>query len=422
MKNFFSWLMLGFTVLLVNDVNGQLLYTTVGNSGEGVVRQINLDGTGNVTININGLATASDAQYSNNGRLIGVSGKTFTQTQQGQISSNVFTYDPATNQTRQITSFIDNFFPSNGTRLFTNAVFKSFSPDGSALAVVGHTLFITPAGPGGDPPSQGLDGRTLTVFRVSDGAQLSQQVMDPNFNGTSSAGAGLSWSPVEDLIAVPVSTSSGNPLASGPTPIVGFNSSGQFLRNLTFPSGGINQQVIEHDMFPSFSPNGVALAYFRSTRFGLSANPSLLDLRISSPAGDRSILSFTPGQLPAGLSWSPDGTQIAFGVGAQPVFFGVQLGYEVDPATASIGIVNVDGSSPTPFLSAPVATPEFFPGTPSAGTPGDVNMDGSISFLDISPFIAILSAGDFQAEADIDQSGAVNFLDIAPFIALLSGQ
>ena len=53
--------------------------------------------------------------------------------------------------------------------------------------------------------------------------------------------------------------------------------------------------------------------------------------------------------------------------------------------------------------------------------PGDVNQDGAVDFLDISPFIGILSVDGFQAEADIDGSGAVNFLDISPFIEILSG-
>ena len=52
---------------------------------------------------------------------------------------------------------------------------------------------------------------------------------------------------------------------------------------------------------------------------------------------------------------------------------------------------------------------------------GDVNQDGMVNFLDISPFIGILSSGDIQAEADIDQNGTVNFLDIAPFIGILAG-
>ena len=52
---------------------------------------------------------------------------------------------------------------------------------------------------------------------------------------------------------------------------------------------------------------------------------------------------------------------------------------------------------------------------------GDVNLDGEVDFLDISPFITRLSTTEFQAEADIDGDGNVDFLDIAPFIALLSG-
>ena len=52
----------------------------------------------------------------------------------------------------------------------------------------------------------------------------------------------------------------------------------------------------------------------------------------------------------------------------------------------------------------------------------DVNGDGVVNFLDIAPFIALLSSQEFQAEADIDGNGIVNFLDIGPFIVILSGQ
>ncbi len=54
------------------------------------------------------------------------------------------------------------------------------------------------------------------------------------------------------------------------------------------------------------------------------------------------------------------------------------------------------------------------------GLLGDVNLDDTVDFLDISPLILVLSSGAFQAEADIDQNGEVNFLDIAPFIQVLS--
>jgi len=51
---------------------------------------------------------------------------------------------------------------------------------------------------------------------------------------------------------------------------------------------------------------------------------------------------------------------------------------------------------------------------------GDVDLSGEVNFSDISPFIAVLSGGGFQAEADIDQNGLVDFGDISPFISLLS--
>ena len=50
----------------------------------------------------------------------------------------------------------------------------------------------------------------------------------------------------------------------------------------------------------------------------------------------------------------------------------------------------------------------------------DVNLDGVVNFLDIAPFISVLTFGNFQAEAYCNQDGVVNFLDIAPFITNLT--
>ena len=52
---------------------------------------------------------------------------------------------------------------------------------------------------------------------------------------------------------------------------------------------------------------------------------------------------------------------------------------------------------------------------------GDVNLDGIVSFADISPFIAVVSSGAYQVEADVDLSGDVGFSDVSPFISILSG-
>ena len=52
---------------------------------------------------------------------------------------------------------------------------------------------------------------------------------------------------------------------------------------------------------------------------------------------------------------------------------------------------------------------------------GDVDLNETVDFLDINPFIQVLATGEFQAEADCDESGFVDFLDIQAFINILSG-
>ena len=51
---------------------------------------------------------------------------------------------------------------------------------------------------------------------------------------------------------------------------------------------------------------------------------------------------------------------------------------------------------------------------------GDVNGDGLVDFLDIAPFVGLLTNNDFLEAADLDGNGVVDFLDIAPFIGLLA--
>ncbi len=59
---------------------------------------------------------------------------------------------------------------------------------------------------------------------------------------------------------------------------------------------------------------------------------------------------------------------------------------------------------------------------PSTVVRGDVNLDGVVDFLDIAPFVAILTNGGFQAEADINLDIEVTFSDIFPFITILTDQ
>ena len=51
---------------------------------------------------------------------------------------------------------------------------------------------------------------------------------------------------------------------------------------------------------------------------------------------------------------------------------------------------------------------------------GDINCDGSVNLLDISPFVDLLTAGGFSQKADINLDGTVDLLDIAPFVELIA--
>ncbi len=55
------------------------------------------------------------------------------------------------------------------------------------------------------------------------------------------------------------------------------------------------------------------------------------------------------------------------------------------------------------------------------GPMGDVNEDGVVNFLDVTPFVDLITSGGFHPKADINQDGVVSLLDVAPFVALLSG-
>lgn len=56
---------------------------------------------------------------------------------------------------------------------------------------------------------------------------------------------------------------------------------------------------------------------------------------------------------------------------------------------------------------------------PLAVLRGDVNLDGLVNALDISPFVTRLTQGQYQAEADINEDSLVNALDISGFVQCL---
>ena len=98
---------------------------------------------------------------------------------------------------------------------------------------------------------------------------------------------------------------------------------------------------------------------------------------------------------------------LAFGASSEA------FGLSNDPGEPSNGI---DISNVT-ITFGTAAEPELEPDV----LKGDVDLNGVVNFLDIPAFIAVLQAGEFQAEADCDCSTVVNFLDIPAFIGILQG-
>ena len=89
--------------------------------------------------------------------------------------------------------------------------------------------------------------------------------------------------------------------------------------------------------------------------------------------------------------------------------------YEIRVGGFRSGFSIIDGSEGNIVLNG-----TFVPGTGTVLL-GDVSRDGVVNFLDISPFISLLTMSGFQAEADFDGNNVVDFLDIAPFISALTG-
>ena len=116
--------------------------------------------------------------------------------------------------------------------------------------------------------------------------------------------------------------------------------------------------------------------------------------------------------------------------GGFTVFGEVVSGMDLVDAINAVPTVNlnqVDNPNVGPFGDVPLTGVGFFIEIDSATVGptfvlGDVNGDGIVNFLDISPFIGVLTAGDFQNEADINRDSSVSFLDISPFIGVLSNQ
>ena len=190
------------------------------------------------------------------------------------------------------------------------------------------------------------------------------------------------------------------------------------------------------------------LAVSDATQVGLAAftNPGTWPVGTWAADYDPEIyvtITVTPG----------DGNQIDFGtVSWFPGFFNSTAGgirTSLDSFATDVAVANIqEFPAPTTFdisaltgVSEPVELRIYFSGAGTfsdlgtAGTSsgliftgnvassdfvlGDINCDGEVNLLDVTPFVDLLTSGMFLDKADINGDGSVDLLDVGPFVDLL---
>ena len=114
----------------------------------------------------------------------------------------------------------------------------------------------------------------------------------------------------------------------------------------------------------------------------------------------------------------PEGTYVLAVAGFDTFFAD---GFLADGLLAQFsGDYTLNYSGQTTTGTIPLGAVDFYTFSVGGFPLGDVDLSGTVDFLDIRPFIGLLTSGTFQTEADIKQDLAVDFLDIRAFIGLLS--
>lgn len=388
-----------FLCPLAGNSNGQILYNTLTNNGE-QLRQVNLDGSNNIALQIGNLPQAANPTISRDGRFLAV--RSSDPLRPNQFTTNLHVLDRATGQVNQITQLQDQT-DADGSISNQTPRHSAFSPDGEMLAV---TSFVN--------VSTNLQGAStvpfVSVYDVPEGTLFGGTTMLSPTDALSTVGVGISWSAATNLVALPLIAQNGLTAIFAQDE----NSAVQLTNPQRGTLGFLSGSTFQNDSFPTYSPTGRALAYFR-TQGGLDTNfipprslQSTASLRVIRPDGvDQSVFDFRPGLYPTGISWSPDGTQLAVGIGTQ-LSSGGLFQERVVPGTSEIVVLNADGSGIRQLVPSPASAPVWLP-TMSVSTPGDFNGDGSADAADID--LLSNAVGGSNLVFDINSDGRVTSAD-----------
>ncbi len=151
-------------------------------------------------------------------------------------------------------------------------------------------------------------------------------------------------------------------------------------------------------------------ASYTATDDGIEITVS--DLEINLPPGLTYLIGITPV-----LNFGTNGQEFFLDAGANgaTTFLDNPGGAFFTPifGTRTINANILD--LPTPYTGMAIRITE------DSVLKGDLNGDGLVNLLDVSPFVDAIASSEFVPAADVNCDGEVNLLDVEPFIALLSG-
>ena len=410
--------------------NGTLFYNRIPTAtSPAFLRRIDGDGTADQAIPIN-LPSALNPTPSRDGRRLLVTSP--DPARPFQMSQNVFVIDFVTGTLGRATTYQDEsvvdgvlFRSDLAQRLgdnrissykLHNPIHKAFSPEGGRVVVMNvfkSGIVFNPA------DVQSASGRfpIVDVFNLGNAAPAGPYVfLSPQErDGFNQGGDGVDWHPALNEVVATVASDIPAVGTGGRTSLEGtvlavFSTASisPFIRKLTNPVGQadaffdistlIATTVTPHDYAPTVSPDGTRVAYVRhflrqDTRFdgaGIAPLPSICSIRVINynGTGDREVLRLNEGLWVSRVTWSPDGSQIAFDTAPQAVLNGWNslLG---DVTRSSISVVNADGTNPRALVAAPASYPSWAPGL-SVATPTPVlsiTSDGSQFTLRIDQLV-----------------------------------
>lgn len=281
-----------------------------------------------------------------------------------EASQDLFVLNLQNGQRRRI---VDNQTVPNpgGGFDFATPLWSAMSGNSQLVAFVNQVSSTS-----GDPLSGGV--RQLRVIRASDGFNIALAEIG---NGAAldffqSEFVGISWLPGTEAFATPayvqITNNIGEPLwAAGIVLFAPVGPAGQpYVRAqlLTLPSAFANPpfgNIIQTHAYPSFSPNGLEMAFFRITfpRPDMAAAASAELIVINTQTGNGQVIAnFNPGVFPAGISWR-NNSQLVFSLGNQTQSGGLFLP-TIDPTSAQIFTIPAGGGG---IGQVPGVNHGFFP-------------------------------------------------------------